>query len=247
MRTAVQSGTLRRVRRCWLVSPDCDARRVAAAAVGGRVSCVTAASLWGLWTPSHEGIHVAVAPAASRFDAAGIRVHWSVGPVPVVRTSAQEPAINMLFHVARCLPRAEALAVWESALKRRLVDAAVLTRVRWRSARARELADVATVLADSGVESIFADLMRRVGVPLQQQVWIDGHPLDGLIGRHLALQLDGFAHHSSAKDRRRDLRADARLVLPGYTVLRFDYQQVLFDKHHVTEAVLTAIAQGLHR
>ena len=106
---------------------------------------------------------------------------------------------------------------------------------------------MASVLSDSGVESHFTDLMRSVGVQVRQQVWIDGHPLDGLIGRALAIQLDGFAHHSSAKDRRRDLRADARLTLLGYTVIRFDYQQVLFDRSHVIDTVLTAIAQGLDR
>jgi len=153
----------------------------------------------------------------------------------------------MLFHVARCLPRGEALAVWESSLKKRLVDAEVLKRVEWSGGRARELADAASVLADSGIESIFADLMRRIGVSMKQQVWIDGHPLDGLIGRHLAVQLDGFEHHSAANDRRRDLRADARLVVRGYTVVRFDYQQVLFDQPHVIDTVLNAIAQGLHR
>jgi len=29
-------------------------------------------------------------------------------------------------------------------------------------------------------------------------------------------------------------------------VLRFDYQQVLFDPQHVRDIILTAVAQGLH-
>jgi very-short-patch-repair endonuclease len=57
----------------------------------------------------------------------------------------------------------------------------------------------------------------------------------------------GFAHHSSAADRRRDLEADARLALRGYTVLRFDYFQVFFQWDYVVETVLMAVAQGLHR
>lgn len=56
----------------------------------------------------------------------------------------------------------------------------------------------------------------------------------------------GFAHHRAA-DRRRDLRHDAELALRGYTVLRFDYFQVLFAADDVIAAVSTAIAQGLHR
>lgn len=185
-------------------------------------------------------------PNASRFDAAGVVTHWAVGPVPLPRTVALEPLLNVLFQVARCLPRATALAVWESALSRKLTDPLLLAAVPWTSPSARELADVAGILSDSGVETHFIELMRGVGVAVRQQVWVDGHPLDGLIGDRLAIQLDGFAHHR-AEDRRRDIAADARLLLRGYHVLRFDYQQVLFDPGLVTSTILTAMAQGLHR
>ena len=42
------------------------------------------------------------------------------------------------------------------------------------------------------------------------------------------------------------VRSWARLALRGYTILRFDYYQVLFDPAYVIDTVLTAIAQGLH-
>ncbi|GAB6857228.1 DUF559 domain-containing protein [Microbacterium xylanilyticum] len=60
------------------------------------------------------------------------------------------------------------------------------------------------------------------------------------------MQLDGFEHHSGAEQRRRDIRADARLALRGYTVLRFDYAQVMFEQAFVQETVRAAMAQGLH-
>ncbi|BDV30216.1 endonuclease domain-containing protein [Microbacterium terricola] len=71
-----------------------------------------------------------------------------------------------------------------------------------------------------------------------------GVPADG---DSLAIQLDGFAHHSSAADRRRDIEADARLVALGYVVLRFDFHQVLFQWDHVLDTIRTAMAQGAHR
>lgn len=67
-----------------------------------------------------------------------------------------------------------------------------------------------------------------------------------MIGERLRVQIDGFAHHSSARDRRRDVRADARLALRGYTILRFDVHQVMYDARYVEQTVLTAMAQGLH-
>lgn len=190
-------------------------------------------------------MHIWVPSSASRLPA-GALVHCAVPPIPLARTICDEPLINILFHVARCLPRADALIVWESALASGRTDATVLRSVNWRSTRAAELADVASHLSASGIETQFSTLMRSVGVVIRQQVWIDGHPLDAVIGDFLLIQLDGFAHHSNAADRRRDLRADARLVLRGYTILRFDYQQVFFDAAYVVDAVLTAIAQRRH-
>jgi len=74
-----------------------------------------------------------------------------------------------------------------------------------------------------------------------------GEAIDGVIGDCLLIQLDGFAFHSAAGDRRRDLEADARLALRGYTVLRFDFYQVFFRWEYVLDTIATAIAQGLHR
>lgn len=245
--TAVRSGICRRVRRSWLVAPDCDARREAAVAVGGRVTCVSAAALLGLWTPTYSGIHVAVPGNACRLDAEGLVLHWGSGPAPVARNAVDDHVVNVLFHTARCLGRREALPIWESALRTGRVDRPRLERVGWRNAEARELARAASVLSDAGGETVFVHGMRGEGVAVQQQVWIDGHPVDGLIGDRLVVQIDGFAHHSTAADRRRDMRADARLALLGYTVLRFDYQQILFDWPYVRDTVVHAMAQGLHR
>lgn len=246
----VAAGRVQRVRRSWLVTAECPPELRTAAAVGGRLTCVSAAARAGLWVPEvPTAPHVAVPPDAAHTrpdaDATTCVLHWSSPPVPLPRTQTREHPLNVLFHTARCLPRVDALAVWESALRGRIVDPDVLMHVAWRSTAARELAEVAAVLSDSGVETRFVALMRSIGVTVRQQVWIDGHPLDGLIGERLAIQIDGFAFHQ-ARDRRRDLRADARLALRGYTPLRFDYQQVLFDSAHVIDTVQTALAQGLH-
>jgi very-short-patch-repair endonuclease len=247
MAAAVAAGLLVRVRRSWLVRPNADERRVAAASVGGRATCLSAACLQGLWVPEHAETHVAVQSTASRNAADGIRLHWASGPAPVSRTITEEPVINVLFHVARCAAPSDAIAVWESAIRTKKTSAAVLRRIAWRSTAARQLAQVAGELSDSGVETRFARGMRAVGVIVRQQVRVDGHAVDGLIGDALIVQLDGFAFHSSAADRRRDIEADARLALRGYTVLRFDYFQIFFRWDDVVETVVTAVAQGLHR
>ncbi|MFJ4037870.1 endonuclease domain-containing protein [Microbacterium sp. NPDC090007] len=242
---AVAAQQVERIRRSWIVTPDCPSSRKRAASVGGRATCVSAARTIGLWTPTHEDDHVWVPGSASRLDRAGMHLHRATAPVPMTRTDPLEPTINVLFHVARCLSPVDALAVWESALRTRKVDADTLAAVAWRSARASRFARVATFLSDSGLETHFRELMRGIGISPRQQVWIDGHP-DAVIGERLAVQIDGFAHHSSPADRRRDLRQDARLVLRGYTVLRFDYLQILFEPEYVIDTVRLAMAQGRH-
>lgn len=243
---AVDRRQLLRVRRSWLVTPDCDERRRAAARVGGRVTCASAAALRGWWTVATDSVHVALPHSASRYDSHGITVHRAKGPVPVHARSTDEPVLNVLFHTARCLPRRDALSVWEAAVRAGDVDLDVLERVDWGSSAAASVARLVCGRSDSGPETVFVERMRAIGVTVRQQVWVDGHPLDGLIGDRLGVQIDGFAHHSSAADRRRDLRADARLALRGYTLLRFDYQQVMHDPRHVEEIVQTALSQGLH-
>lgn len=242
----VRSGRMLRVRRSWLVLRDCDPARLAAARVGGRLTCVSAAKALELWVPKHDEVHVAVAPTAARFDTSGLRIHWSNGPAPLGLRATTDPLVNVLFHVARCQDRADALAIWESALNKRLISSEVLRRVSWHSEKATTLAALASHLSDSGLETHFIELMRAIGVDARQQVWIDGHPVDTLIGERLVVQLDGFAFHSGAEARRRDIAADVRLRLLGYTVLRFDYQQVLFQPDLVQDSVRTAMAQGLH-
>ncbi|MDQ1128195.1 endonuclease domain-containing protein [Microbacterium sp. SORGH_AS_0888] len=154
--------------------------------------------------------------------------------------------LNVLFQTAGCLGRREALPIWESAAAGGHVDPAELVRVARRSREASALAAAASALSGSGIETVFVMGMSAEGVDVRQQVRVDGHPLDGLIGDRLGIQLDGFAHHRAAQ-RRGDLRADARLVLRGFTLLRFDYHQVMFDGDHVRATVLMAMAQGLHR
>ncbi|UNK69558.1 DUF559 domain-containing protein [Microbacterium sp. H1-D42] len=122
-----------------------------------------------------------------------------------------------------------------------------LHRVRWHSTAATGVLAEVGELSDAGTETRFAQIMRSRGVQIRQQARLDGHRVDALIGERLVVQIDGYQFQSSAKDRRPDIRGDARLVLQRYTVLRFDYQQIMHDPDYVRETVLRAIAQGLHR
>lgn len=97
---------------------------------------------------------------------------------------------------------------------------------------------------DSGIESIPRVRLAALGIVMVPQVELDGHPVDGLIGERLVLQFDGFGPHSERKRRNRDLRQDVRLQRLGYIVLRFSYDQVMFEWDWVLSEILDVIAKG---
>jgi very-short-patch-repair endonuclease len=243
---AIAAGTARRLRRSWLAHHDAPAELIAAASAGGRLACVTAARHLGLWTFDEERLHLAVPPHAGHSDAADAVRHWGKGPVASHRYELVEPLPNVLAQVAACQPLERALVVWESAIRKNRTSLEVLRRIPMRGPRPRALIEACSVLSDSGIETVPALRLRRIGIQVRRQVRILGHRVDGLIGDRLIYQIDGFDFHREAAQRRKDVAHDRRLALAGYTVLRFDYAQVLFDWPAVEAEIRTALAQGLH-
>lgn len=247
IRAAVDLGAVGRVRRDWIALPDAPAELRAAAELGGRLACLSAVRRLGLWhladglehfSAAHSAGHTAVGP--------GQRMHWSIGPVVATRHTLVEPIENALVHVADCQPFENALAVWDSALNTKLVTPHHLARLRLRTRAANAVREAMSSLSDSGIETIPLARLDALGITVRQQVLLAGHRVDGLIGQRLVLQIDGYTHHSSAAQRGADIAHDRALTLLGYTVLRVDYRQVLFDWPSVEADILRAMAQGLH-
>lgn len=242
---AIDRGELVRVRRRWLALPDADPYVTAAARAGVILTCVTAAVHHGLWVASHTESHVAAGPHAGRVDVTpGTRVHRTRPLIPRHPDSLVDGVGNTLVAVASCLPRDDALVVWESALNKRLVSLEELSRLPL-PARARALAEVAQPFADSGLETYLIARLRWLGLRLIPQAWILDHRVDLLIGDRLVLQVDG-GHHVDAQ-REQDNQHDALLTLHGYHVIRVGYRQVIQDWPQVQMTVMNAVAQGLHR
>jgi len=243
IRSAVEGGSLFAVRRDWVATAGADAELVAAARRGVILSCLTRARRLGLWVLGPEGDHVAAGSHARVAVAANTTVHWATPVVPRVPDALEDGIENMLAIVATCQPRDHALAVWESAYRKKMVEPARLARLQLPPA-ARELLQEAEPYSDSGLETIFTTRLRRFGLTLRAQIWIAGHHVDHLIGERLVVQVDG-GHHVDAQ-RMSDNEHDAMLRLLGYTVIRVGYQQVIDDWPTVQWLIMQALAQGLH-
>lgn len=241
---AVDGGHLLRIRRSWLSLPDADPVLLSAARAGVIVSCLSAAERLGLWVARSRGAHVAAPPHAGRVDVVvGTRVHRAHPVVPRHPDALVDALENVLVLVATCIPREEALVVWESALNKQLTSRESLTRLALPG-RARSILDDVQPFADSGLETIIVVRLRWLGLRLLPQAFLHGHRVDLLIGERLVLQIDG-AHHVGAQ-RAEDIRHDAVLTLNGYHVIRVGYHQIMNDWPSVQYLVSRAVAQGLH-
>jgi len=243
---AVRAGFGRRAQamartlgRWWLASPGADPLLVRAAELNARIACVSAAARHGLAVLREPRLlHVSTSPNSDHPASPGLRIHRSRRLAPVPKHLLVESPPDMLAHVAECLPRVDALVVWESALRKRLLTQSTLRSIPWRRAAARALSTEASPLSDSLLETVLADGLRRRGIPFRQQVPIGGHRVDFLVCERVVAQTDGIEFHSRPEDRRRDIEHDARLLLDGVGVLRFDSHHVLERLEETLDRVL---------
>lgn len=239
---AVGDGALIRVARGWLAVPGADPQIVAAARSGVVITCVSLARRRGLWTLDDDGLHVAAPAHAGHVDVAA-RVHWAQPLVPRHPDAVEDSLENALELIADCLPTDAALAIWESAMRKGLVESNVLARLPLGPA-ARYLLSIATPYSDSGLESFIPRRLRWMRLPIRAQIWICGHRVDFLIGDRLVFQIDGGTHVGAQREA--DIAHDTQLMLMGYSVIRVGYTQVVHQWHAVQEQIMRAVAQGLH-
>lgn len=243
LRKAREAGRITTVRRGWVAVPDADRMLVAAARRGVVLSCVTLAERRGWWVLDAAEPHVAASPHSGHTRIARGTVHWRAPLFPRDPDSCEDSLENALVLIARCQPHEAALAVWESGLRKGLVDPGILAGAPL-PADARALLQAATPFADAGTETIFRTRLRWLNVQIVPQVWILGHAVDFLIGDRLVVQIDGGHHVGAQRDS--DIAHDALLRLHGYHVIRISYAQLMDHWPQVQALILAAIAQRLH-
>ena len=160
-----------------------------------------------------------------------------------------------LLDCGRRLPDDEALAVFDSALRSgysharliRLVEAARGRQVR----RMRELAREASPLAANPFESALRSIGRTVrGLHVRPQVPLYGSEFLGqpdLVDRELKiiLEADSYEWHGGRAALAKDARRYNMFVVHGWLVLRFAWEDVMFDPDYVREVIAAVVALRL--
>lgn len=222
------------------------------------VSHLTAARLWNFEIPlvSDDGrAHLTVGPQARLRHRRDRRIHYSSVPAPETRrrhgvlvTSPGRTWIDL----ASAVPPAALLAVTDQMLARGFPEAefpAILRRSAGRRgvAVARRVAARGNAKAGSPMESVLRWLLLEADLPqpvLQHVIRADGRFL-GQVDMawpesRVMVEFDGNVH----RDRQvfvDDLRRQNRLVLAGWTILRFTSADVLGRPGQVLAAIRVAL------
>ncbi|GMA20233.1 hypothetical protein GCM10025862_22540 [Arsenicicoccus piscis] len=259
IRRAVADGVLVRVARGRYAHGRLNQHRQVAAAHGGVVSHTSAALRWGLAVkaePITPWITVARTYRLRRRPDEQLRASYrSLRPDEIDRQTASTTVLRTVLDCARDLPFDEALCIADSALREGLLESrdlrsAAATLQGKGAARARRVARLASGLSANPMESVLRAIAIELGLALTPQLQVCE---DGLFARvdlgdetlRLAVEAEGFAWHGERRQLERDARRYDLLVVFGWTVLRFSWEQIM---HH-PELVRWCLQhwRGVHR
>lgn len=252
---ALATGTIVVLARGRYAAATVGAALGAAHRITGTVGLLSAALHHGWAVKTEPAAPQVVVPRGrklTRAQRSGVEVRWlDLGPDDVVGGVTSED--RTLVDCGRFLPEDEALCVFDSALRagyghRRLV--ALMRDVRGPHARRmRQLAARATAKAANPFETCLrwiADdvtgLTVRPQVPLYAAAFL-GQPDLVDVELRIVVEADSFEWHGGRADLARDARRYNRMVVNGWLVLRFAWEDVMFDQDFVREILAAAVAE----
>ena len=229
----------------------------------GHASHRAAAALLGL--PGFERAPIEISTTANTRRSIDAIIH-TVGELPLcdVTTSQRVPCTNAtrtLIDLAVFVDLRTLEIAADEALRRRLTTVA---RLRWRYAwfsakRKPGIAKIATLLAErdiptalpeSALESRAKRVLRDGGLPPPQTQFVVACD-DGTVARvdfaypdhRVAIEVDGYAHHSGRLRWERDLARRNSLEASGWTVINVTSQQLSSDAGRVCAGIRRLIGR----
>ena len=248
LRTAHAKGHVLRIGTGRFALPGADRAMVAAARVGGVVSHLSAAQHWGwkLKLPP-ELPTVTVPRRCSGLDAAGIELHWADLADEIDGVTSR---VRTVVDCARAYPFDVALAVADSAMRagvsrERLLEAAE-SSPRTGRRKAVRVAHAADPRAANPFESVLRAHADVPGLHIEPQQWV------GQLGRvdlldqrlRLVIEAESFGFHADRASLARDVRRYTGFARLGFTIVRFTWEEAMFDPDYVRSVLADLVALG---
>ena len=219
---------------------------VLACGPGAVLSHLSAAAFWAMRVPRHAEIHV----TAKRLSGPlGVVVHetrhLSGADITVERFVPVTTRARTVIDCADLMAWPELRALADHGVR---MDVDALRRAQLRAPGRRGARNITRLIASdprtrSELERAMRKICRRLGAP---QPEINGKVLGierDFVWRaqRLVVETDGGTFHLPKAARERDYEDDVRLVVAGWRVVRFSYDQVLYEP----DAVAARLAQLL--
>jgi very-short-patch-repair endonuclease len=250
---ALARGSIEVLARGRYALPEVEGAVAAAHRLAGAL-CLTSAALHHGWAVKTVPDRPHVAVPRNRRVPGHARAHVHYLDVPPGSIVLDEVAT--LAHCLRRLPFDEALAVADSALRAgedtALRQAAALARGPG-SKQVRRVAGLARAEAANPFESVLRAIALGVsGLRVEPQVLITSvEPWcrPDLVDRELriVLEADSFEWHGGRAALARDARRYNLLVVDGWLVLRFAWEDVMLDPCYVGSVLRAAVAERAQR
>ena len=245
------------VRRGWYGLPELESAAAVARAAGG-VLCRESAALHHGWQVKTvpQVPHVLLARGRKTPGHLAKRAVWHRGDLGAEDHDGVATSIELtLAQCLRALPADAALAVADSA--RRAGEQSSLARVA-RLARGPGAPRIRRIVAASRAEAAnpFESVLRAIclevpGLEVRPQVLItsvDPWTRPDLVdeAHRIVIEADSFEWHGDRAALRRDAQRYNALIADGWLVLRFSWEDVMFDQDSV-RAVLVRVVALVHR
>ncbi|HEY9494304.1 MAG TPA: DUF559 domain-containing protein [Intrasporangium sp.] len=254
---ALKDGSIVRPGRGVYAVPAAADGRVIARRMTGTVSHRTAALHWGWKVKATPDLPDVTIPANRklRTSARGLAtVHWRTLGAGNVVDGWVTSRVRTVVDCCLDLPFDEALAVFDSALRsglnRREVTEAVLSLGKLQRRRVLALARVASHRAANPFESVLRALAIEAAQALgaqfepQHQIRYDDYDARVDLGSHdlrLVLEAESFEFHGDRAALTRDCIRYTELGSRGWLVLRFTWEQVMFQQDWVRRKIAMTV------
>lgn len=256
---AVAHGTVVRAARGVYALPSADAGRVAAARITGTVSHRTAAMLHGWKVKQPPPLPDVTLPRHRKLRAGTKQIatiHWRDLDSADVMGGLTTP-VRTVLDCCLDLPFDEALAIFDSALRagvrRRDVQEAALRLGPRQRKKVLRLARLATPRAANPFESVLRAIALQVaGLSVVPQFAIRYDDFFAQVDLadeeiRIVLEADSYEFHAQRRDFDRDCRRYDELVARDWLVLRFTWEQVMFDPVWVARVITDVVAVRTRR